>query len=359
MRRRLLPLLLACGLTSTGIALLGIGCGEESTDTRPADDPGGETAEARVHGLTEAQAAQVLAKVGATQITVGQLAEELASKGSFIRTRYQSPERRREFLDQMIRFELLAQEAERRGYDELPEVDRTRKQMMIRRFLAERFEEGPEAITADEVREYYESHLSEFNTPAQVRASHIRCRDRSTAQRVLRELSADPTDLRVYRRLAERYNTDPDTRDRFGDLRFFSRPAERTEGEPEIPPEVATAAFGIERIGGVYPDVVHSSSGWHVVKLTGRRAAMHRALEEAERPIRNRLWRDRRESRIQALIDELRAEADVEENLDMLDHVRLDLPEGDSPTVTHPQLRPGGPSGRIRAPRRPTKRRTR
>lgn len=298
------------------------------------------------HGLTEEQAAAVLAKVGDTEITVGELADELASKGSFIRTRYASPERRREFLDQMIRFELLAQEAERRGYMELPEVQRSQKQMMIRRFLEARFEEGgPESITAEQVREYYESHRREFNTPAQVRASHIQFRDRATAQRVLREILAAPNDLALFRRLAEQHNTDEATSDRLGDLRFFSRPDERSPEEPEVPAAVANAAFGIERIGGVHGEVVQSDAGYHIVKLTGRRAAMSRSLEEAARPIRNRLWRERREQSIEELLTELRAESDVEENLDLLSEVQIDLPEGGA-EIANPRLQaPFNPHG--------------
>lgn len=346
MRRHLWSLLLASGLASGTILAIGVGCGDDDDENggNPITEEG-----PRTHGLTEAQAQQVLAKVGDVEITVGDVAAELASKGSFIRTRYQSPERRREFLDQMIRFELLAQEAERRGYDQLPEVQRTRKQMLVRRFLAERFESGgPETVTEEAVREYYESHSSEFHTPEQIRASHILFRDRNAAQRVLRQLLAAPNDLRLYRTLAEQHNTDAATRDRFGDLRFFSRPEERTEDEPEIPAEVVEAAFSIERIGGIHPEVVHSSAGWHVVKLTGRRAAMHRSLDEASTSIRNRLFREQREAAIQELLTELRSASDVEENLEALDHVRLDLPEGDSPTVTQP-----APTGPIQLPRRP------
>jgi len=350
MSRRILSLMIASGLASAFIVAVGVGCGEDDDDGEESpitDDPAGET----VHGLTPQEASRVLAKVGDTEIRVGDVASELASKGSFIRTRYQSPERRREFLDQMIRFELLAQEAERRGYDELPEVVRARKQMMIRRFLAERFgSEGPESIPEEDVREYYEAHRTEFHTPAQVRASHILVRDRATAQRVLRQLQQAPSDIRLYRRLAQEHNIDEDTRDRFGDLRFFSRPSERTENEPEIPDAVAEAAFAIENIGGLHPTAVRSDEGWHIIKLTGRRAAMHRSLEEAMTPIRTRLHRERREAAIQELIEELRAESDVEQNLEALQNVRLDLPEGDSPTVTSPQLSNEGPSGAVRVP---------
>ncbi len=331
MRRALRALLLLCTLFSVAIVVAG-GCGDDDEATTP-NEP------ARIHGLTAEQAREPLAKIGNTTITVGDFAEELASKGSFIRTRYNSPERRREFLDQMIRFELLAQEAERRGYHELPDVQRTRKQMMIRQFLEQRFDQStPESISADDVRAYYEAHASEFHTPEQVRASHIQVRDRASAERVLAQLLAAPNDLRLHRQLADQHNTDQETRDRFGDLRFFSRPNERTENEPNVPAAVAEAAFSIERIGGIHPEVVHSDRGWHVIKLTGRRAAMHRTLEEAERPIRSRLHRERREDAIQQLIDRLRAEGDVQENLDILSEVQIEIPEGDSPA--HPQLEP-------------------
>jgi peptidyl-prolyl cis-trans isomerase C len=351
MRRRLLWILIGSVFLASGLAGAGAGCGGDPTPTPDPSRPTDPNAP-RVHGLTPEEAAQPLAVIGDTTITVGQFAEDLASKGSFIRTRYNSPERRREYLDQMIRFELLAQEADRRGYDELPEVVRTRKQVMIRRFLEQRTQQGgPESISAEDVRAFYDANQSEYHTPEQVRASHIQTRDRATAQRVLQQLLAAPDDLRLYRQLAEQHNVDDETRDRFGDLRFFSRPSERTANEPVVPDAVAEAAFRIERIGGIHPEVVESDRGFHVVKLTGRRAAMHRTLEEAERSIRSRLWRQRNEEAVQRLIDELRAEADVQENLDLLGEVRLEIPEGDSPTVTHPQLEVGqGMSGAIRVP---------
>ena len=37
-------------------------------------------------------------------------------------------------------------------------------------------------VTDEEVREYYEERASEFNKPAQVRASHIFIKNRATAE---------------------------------------------------------------------------------------------------------------------------------------------------------------------------------
>jgi peptidyl-prolyl cis-trans isomerase C len=331
MHRRLSILVVASILGSSALAC----SGGERTDAPAASGSAGP--EVR-HGLTAEQAEQVLAKIGPRTITVGEFADEIASKGPFLRARYNSPERRRELLDQMVRFELLAQEAEREGFEQLPDVQRTRKQILIRRFLKQQYEDRiqPSDISDDDVRRYYEAHQGEFNKPEQVRASHILIRNRATAERVLRQLLQDATNVRVFRELAERHNEDADTRDRFGDLRFFSRPEERQGEEPDVPAEVARAAFSIPTIGGIHGELVQSERGFHIVKLTGRRAALSRSLEEASRPIRHRLWRERREQAIEELVQRLRSEADVEESLDLLSEVRIDAPEGTFPTEARP-----------------------
>jgi len=325
MNRRLAAVLVLSTLGSIAIACSG---GDDEHSGSAGDAP-------RVHGLTEEEAAQTLAKIGDHTITVGEFAEEIANKGPFLRTRYNSPERRRELLDQMVRFELLAQEADARGFDDAPEVQRTRKQILIRRFLKQEYEDRIQLtdITDDEVRAYYQANQAEFHQPEQVRISHIVLPRQADATRVLHQIQANPTDVRLFRQLAEQFDTDPTTHDRFGDVGFFSRPEEHRDGEPEVPAEVATAAFSMETIGAVFPTVVHTSRGYEVIKLTGRRAALDRSLDESSRPIRNRLWRERREHEIEALVERLTAEADVEEHLDVLDQIHIDVPEGDVPVI--------------------------
>jgi peptidyl-prolyl cis-trans isomerase C len=322
MNRRLAALVVLSIVGSIALACSGGETGSTSSPEAP-----------RVHGLTEEEAAQTLAKIGDHTITVGEFAEEIANKGPFLRARYNSPERRRELLDQLVRFELLAQEAHSRGLDEEPEVQRTRKQVLIRRFLKQEYEDRiqPTDITDDEVRAFYEAHPSEFHQPEQVRISHILVAREADATRILRLIQASPNDVRLFRQLAEQYDTDPATRDRFGDVGFFSRPADHRDGEPTVPAEVATAAFGMETIGAVFPAVVHSDRGYEIVKLTGRRAALDRSLDESSRTIRNRLWRERRESEIEGLVERLTAEADVEEHLELLDQIHIDVPEGGLP----------------------------
>lgn len=279
------------------------------------------------YGLTPEQAQQPLVKIGGNTITLGEFADRLGGQSPYLRARYNSPERRREFLDNMVRFELLSVEADKRGFDKSDDVARIRKQMMVQQMMQELFDkQGVKLsdITDDEIKSYYENNKPEFQKPPQVRASQIQLKDKATAEKVLKEIKAKPADMELFRKLATQYNQDPATKDSYGDLHFFSAEKDDTEGpEAPRPAAVRKAAFSLEKVGDVYPEVVQSEAGFHVVKLTGKRDAMNRSLDDARRLIQNRLWREKREQAIEKFVADLRAKANVKENLDLLAQVKV------------------------------------
>ena len=155
--------------------------GEEAKPVAPGADKSNLK-----YGLTPEQAAQVLVEVGDTKITLGEFADRLGSQSPYLRARYNSPERRREFLENMVRFELLAAEADKRGFTKSDDVERVRRQVMVQQMMSDLFDKGGlklTDITEDEIKRYYDEHLSEFDKPAQVRASHILFKDKAAAER--------------------------------------------------------------------------------------------------------------------------------------------------------------------------------
>ena len=72
------------------------------------------------------------------------------------------------------------------------------------------------------------------------------------------------------------------------------------------------------------PTVIETDQGFHIVKLTGERAALDRSLEDARRLIQNRLWRKKREDAIEKFVGDLKQKADVKENLTLLSQVKVD-----------------------------------
>ncbi|HET8932723.1 MAG TPA: peptidyl-prolyl cis-trans isomerase [Polyangiales bacterium] len=280
------------------------------------------------YGLTPEQAAQVLVEVGDTKITLGEFAERLGSQSPYLRARYNSPERRREFLENMVRFELLAAEADRRGFTKSEDVERVRRQVMVQQMMADLFDKGGiklTDITDEEIKAYYDAHLSEFDKPAQVRASHILFKDRTAAEQALKELKAKPQDQELFRKIAEQRSLDSSTKASGGDLRFFSDVADPQgeTDEPERPAAVRKAAFSLANVGDLYAEPVQSERGFHVVKLTGRREALKRTLDDARRMIQNKLWRSKRESAIEKFVADLRSKANVQENPEALAKVQV------------------------------------
>src|SRR5579859_7637698 len=106
--------------TARGVTLFlvvaAVACNEKALERGGSSD-GGQGASSL---LTPEQAAKVLARVGDRTITLGDYVAALEHMDQFDRLRYQSSERRKELLKEMIDIELLANEARAKGYDKDP-----------------------------------------------------------------------------------------------------------------------------------------------------------------------------------------------------------------------------------------------
>ena len=221
-----------------------------------------------------------------------------------------------------MRFELLVYEAKRRGYAEQPEIARARRNAMIQQLVKKEVDEplAEMEITDDEVRAVYEADPTQFDRPAQVRASHILIADRTHAVEVLAK--AKGTDLAGFRSLAREESEDEKTKNNGGDLHFFEAD---TVGQPSE--AVRDAAFALDRVGAVYPELVKDRDGYHIIMLTGKRAPLKRTQEQAKRAIRHKLTQERKEAAIEALTERLRNDVKVEIDYNALDEIEIDTVE--------------------------------
>jgi hypothetical protein len=297
------------------IALSGFAAGGCS---KQAEGPTAVEEEWPQNGLTEAQASEVLATVGDRTITVGEFADRLASQSPYLRARFESPERRKEFLDNLVRFELLVYEARRRGYEDKPEIKRARRNAMIQRMVKQEIDVPLEEneITEEEVKAIYDADPAQYNRPAQVRASHILLEDRARAQRLLAQ--AKKADLAGFRRMAREQSQDENTKRSGGDLEFFA--ADDEDAPAKV---IRDAAFEIAKVGEVYPELIEGSDGYHIIMLTGKRAPLTRTYEQAKRAIRHKLKRERKDAAVAALTERLRKDIDVEIDYEALKAIQI------------------------------------
>lgn len=248
-------------------------------------------------GLSPELASRTLAKVGDHSITLGEYATVLERMDKFERLRYQTADRRKQLLDEMINVELLAAEAERRGLSDRPETKEIVRQILRDAVLQELREKGPSAseIPMGEVRAYYDAHRADFKEPERRRISHIAVRDRPTADRVLSQ--ATGTNAKAWGELVQKFSVDKPPPDApvelAGDLGFVTPPSFGKSDNGRVPETVRAAAFEVREPDTTLDRVVEDNGTFHVVRVTGVNAARDRTFEEAERTIRVKLQEER------------------------------------------------------------------
>ena len=294
---------------------------------------------------------EVLAKIDDVVISVGDFQNRINQQSPYVRARYTSLERKKEFLDNLVRFEVLAHEAKEKGLQNDDEVVRTMKQVMIQRLMKDQFDSAVKLddISDAEVKTYYDGHPEEFNKPEEVRVADILVKDDKTAKKVLADARIKGQDNAGFRQLVAEFSQDPATKDRGGDLRYFD------SNTKELPQEIVKAAFAMVNIGDVSPPV-RSAQGLHILKLTGRRKALVRSLDEVKPQIKNRLYRDKRQSAMEDYVKKLREKAKVEVHEDRLAKVVIDTSGGGSPDLVRPKsenFHPGAPGAPQATPANP------
>ncbi len=297
---------------------------------------------------------QVVAKVDDNVISVGDVQERINKQSPFIRSRYTTLEKKKEFLDNLIRFEVMAAEAQKRGYDKDPEVIRVMKQQMISKFLQKDFESKlkVEDVPEADVEKYYAAHPEEFNRKDEVRVSQIVLKDKAKADKVAAEVRALPkgpaADQKPFRDLVAKYSEDEDSKQRSGDLTFFDKDS------VTYPKPIVEAAFKLAEVGDV-AGPIKSDKGFHIIKLTQKKPGFTRPLAEVKRQIQQRLFRDLRTKSMDAFIADLRQKAKIDIYEDKLNKVLIDTGMNSGEAAAGPMagmqpgaMHPGGmPPGAI------------
>ncbi|MGE5186666.1 MAG: peptidyl-prolyl cis-trans isomerase, partial [Acidobacteriota bacterium] len=199
-----------------GIALgygLSIGCHKNDAESQaaPAKAAGGPAGPPQ----TAAELSAPLAKIDDVTITLGEFQERINRQSPYIRARYTSLEQKKEFLDSLIRFEILAKETYRRGLDKDPEVVRTMKQVMIQKLMRDEFDTKVTADTVsdDEMKKYYDANVADYVKPEEVRASAIILKNKAQAQRVLIDAKGDAGKTnKGFRDLVMKFSSDEETK---------------------------------------------------------------------------------------------------------------------------------------------------
>lgn len=278
-------------------ALLWIGCRRGSADGQPPASP-------------------AVAQVGKAVVTVKDVEAELARQPEFVRARYATPEKRREFLETMIRTALLVEEAHRIGLEKEPEVkavmERLLSQQLVQKELA--------SLTPDEqaLRAYFEAHQSEYSRPERVRASVVlfsapkgassREQARQEANRELAKLGAlkGEPQAQAFLALVRRRSDHDGSRTQDGDL----GPRTLNELQGQHGEAVAEGIFALREMGSV-SGLLENDFGFWIARLVGRQMGEERSFEAVRSQIQPRVTAELRAKALDALVERLKKSTPV------------------------------------------------
>lgn len=140
----------------------------------------------------------------------------------------------------------------------------------------------------DKVKEYYDTHKSEFTNPAQVRARHIlvKAKDQKpeSMEAALKKMQGimAKTTVDNFSEMAKKNSDDPGSKTKGGDLGFFPR--------GRMVPEFETAAFDGEV--GKITEPVKTQYGYHIILVDEKKEASEDPLEAVKTQIAVKLLKD-------------------------------------------------------------------
>jgi peptidyl-prolyl cis-trans isomerase C len=189
--------------------------------------------------------------------------------------------------------DLLAQE--RLSQTELKA--RLREQLAVERLFED--EVFPRVTVVDaEVERFYAEHTAEFQEPDRVRVSQIVVASRDEALQIREKLRRNP---QTFAEVARKSSVAPEGKNG-GDLGYIGRGAGF--------PEVFDACFTMPL--NAISDVTPSPYGFHIFRVTDRKGAQRRTLEQAKGEIREKLTREKRARAQEEFLQGLRKRAKIQ-----------------------------------------------
>ncbi|HHY98904.1 MAG TPA: foldase [Firmicutes bacterium] len=176
--------------------------------------------------------------------------------------------------------------------------------------LLERLATRDIKVTEDELQKYYEQHKDEFKEPEQVKARHILVPDEKQAKDILNRLNAGED----FVALAKEKSTDPGTKDKGGDLGYFTRGT--------MDPAFEQAAFSLKV--GETSGIVKSAFGYHIIRVEGKKPEKQLTLDEVRAKVERDVKRQKAKP-AQQVLAEIGSQAKIKINSKDLESVKYNL----------------------------------
>ena len=195
-----------------------------------------------------------------------------------------------------FRDEVTVTDAEVAAYfDEAQEDYRVDEQRTVKLLLLDRDEaQSTMTVLPADLQRYYNGNIAQYQTPEEIRASHILLntegQDEATVRAQAEDLLAQLEAGADFATLATTHSEDPGTAVNGGDLDYF--------GRGRMVPEFEAAAFALDV--GETSGIVQTQYGFHIIRLVDKQPATTQSFDDVRPQIEDLLKRQRADQQIAA-----------------------------------------------------------
>ena len=245
-------------------------------------------------GITfSAQAASDVAKVNGKAINpalVDLIYKDLVTRGQKV-----DENTRTLIVNKLIGSEVLLQDAHRQGIDRQPDF-LVKKEMMERELLVGAYLESylvKHPVAEADIRAEYDKYKAQIGT-TEYSARHILVNSEEDAKAIIADLGKGND----FAAVAKAKSLDPGTRDRGGELGWFSPVA--------MVKPFADAVVKLQK-GELAKEPIKTQFGWHVLQLNDARDAQPQPYEQMKDPLQKQI----QQRNMEKLVTDLKAKAKI------------------------------------------------
>jgi peptidyl-prolyl cis-trans isomerase C len=263
-----------------------------------------------------------LAMVGNTKITQADLEREIKNLPEFAQKLFEGGEGKERFLNELVKKELLYQEALKKGMDKDPEyqkkVEDFKKLTLIGQLLEKEIESKAK-VTEPDAKAYYEKHKAELASVSQIKASHILVKTEAEAKKISETLKKGAD----FAELAKKNSIDPGSAKNGGDLGYFS--------PGQMVPEFEQAAAKLKP--GEISEPVKTKFGYHIIKVTDKKMGKPVDFEKVKNAIMQRLSAEKQKEVFDGYVEGLKKSYKVEINKEALSKLAAGAEKKEGPVM--------------------------
>ncbi|MCK5506737.1 MAG: peptidylprolyl isomerase [Thermodesulfovibrionia bacterium] len=266
----------------------------------------------------------VLAKVGEGIITEDDFLQDVSRVPEWAREQFNGIEGKEKFLEELIKREVIYQEAKRMKLDnnkEFIEKVRNFEKMTLVSLILKKEVEDKVRVDDSEVKTFFDENAEKFTIGTEIKASHILVKTEEEATEIHEKIVKGES----FAKLAKSHSIDKTSAEKGGDLGYF--------GQGKLPPEIERAALGLKP--GEISKPIRTRYGFDIIKLVDIKKGDPANFEQTKESIRRQLLTQKKKTLFEAYVEKLQEQSTVEKNADNL--AAISLPWGQTTAPQPPQ----------------------